>query len=328
MKICIVKLSALGDIVHAMVVLQFLKEKIPNSQIDWIVEEGFKSILENSPHIDNILTVNLKSLKSNKLNIFKEFKQLKKYSQNNYDLLIDAQGLLKSAIASKIIGAKKIIGFSKESIRERLASSFYDETVSIGYEKNVIERNIKVICSALNVNVDRQDILNKDAFLYSSHHEKNNTDIIFVVGASRENKIYPKEKFLELALELKAYKIEVIWASKFEKDVALFLEENAENVKVCDKMSLDALKNKIKNTKLVIGGDTGPTHMAWGLNVASIAIFGNTPEYRNTYITEINQVVKSNSKVNPLKIDKNDFSIGDIEVKEIVDLADELLSKV
>ena len=93
-------------------------------------------------------------------------------------------------------------------------------------------------------------------------------------------------------------------------------------------MSLDALKNKIKNTSLVIGGDTGPTHMAWGLNVASITIFGNTPEYRNTYITDINKVIKSDSKVDPLKLDKSDFSIRDIEAKEIVDLASKLLRKV
>ncbi len=328
MKICIVKLSALGDIVHAMVVLQFLKEKIPNSQIDWIVEDSFKSILENSPHIDNILTVNLKSLKSNKLNIFKEFKQLKKYAQNDYDVLIDAQGLLKSALASKIISAKKIIGFSKDSIREPLASLFYDRHVSIAYEKNVIDRNVKVICKALGVSVSKQNIFDKKPFLYSKSFDKSATDIIFVVGASKKNKIYPKEKFLEVAKGLSQYNIEVIWANKFEKDVAEFLASYADNVTVCESMSLDALKDKIKKAKLVIGGDTGPTHMAWALNVASITIFGNTPEYRNTYVTEINKIIKSDSKVDPLKLDKSDFSIEDIEVKVIVDLADKLIKKV
>ncbi|MCK5294269.1 MAG: lipopolysaccharide heptosyltransferase I, partial [Arcobacteraceae bacterium] len=61
MKICIIKLSAMGDIIHAMVALQFIKKKLPNCQIDWIVEEGFKGVLENNPDIDNILPINLKS---------------------------------------------------------------------------------------------------------------------------------------------------------------------------------------------------------------------------------------------------------------------------
>ncbi len=72
---------------------------------------------------------------------------------------------------------------------------------------------------------------------------------------------------------------------------------------------------------MVIGGDTGPTHMAWALNIPSITIFGNTPEYRNTYITDINKVVKSNSKVDALKLDYNDFSIREISAKEIATLA-------
>jgi len=69
---------------------------------------------------------------------------------------------------------------------------------------------------------------------------------------------------------------------------------------------------------MVIGADTGPTHMAWALNIPSITIFGNTPEYRNSYITPINKVVKSNSKVDPLKLNHNDFSIKEIQPKEII----------
>ncbi|MCK4737493.1 MAG: lipopolysaccharide heptosyltransferase I, partial [Sulfurimonas sp.] len=98
MKICIVKLSAMGDIIHAMVALQFIKKEIPNAQIDWVVESGFKGVLENNPDIDNILPINLKSIKKKKSEVFNQFKILKTYSKNNYDIVIDAQGLLKSAI--------------------------------------------------------------------------------------------------------------------------------------------------------------------------------------------------------------------------------------
>jgi len=320
MKICIVKLSALGDIIHSMVVLQFIKQKYPNSTIDWVVEGVFEDILKNNPHVDNIITVNLKSIKKDKFKIFHELRNIRKLHKNNYDIVIDAQGLLKSAIVSRLISAKTIFGFSKDSIREGIASLFYTKTASIAYDKNVIDRNVTLINKSLDMDVSKDDILGKKPFLYSSFSNSNATDILYVLGASRENKIYPKEKFAELATRLKEYKIEAVWANDYEKDAADYIASKCENVDVCPKMSLDELKDKIVNSSLVIGGDTGPTHMAWGLNVPSITIFGNTPEYRNTYITDINKVVKSDSKVNPLKLDKNDFSIRDIDPIEISSL--------
>ena len=77
---------------------------------------------------------------------------------------------------------------------------------------------------------------------------------------------------------------------------------------------------------LVIGSDTGPVHMAWGLNIASITLFGPTPGYRNSFVTNINQILESNSKVNPYKINRNDFSIKTIQVNEVVKIANYLLT--
>ena len=328
MKICIVKLSAMGDIIHTMVVLQFIKKQISEVQIDWIVEESFKGILENNPHIDNILTVNLKSIKNNKLEIFKQLQLLNNYGKNNYDLVIDAQGLLKSAIVSKIVGGRivgsKIIGFDKDSIREKMASWFYDETVSIAYEKNVIDRNCKLISNALSITIKHNDILQKEPFLFSTKNKNLQYDIVFVVGASKVNKIYPKEKFLELAQRLNR-NITVVWGNQEEHSIAQWLKKQSSLIEVAPKGSLNDLIGIICNSKLVIGADTGPTHIAWALNIPSITIFGNTPEYRNTYITRINKVVKSDSYVNPLKLNKNDFSIKEIKAQKICEIAKELL---
>lgn len=328
-KFCIVKLSAMGDIIHAMVALQFLKKKFPNSIIDWVVEDGFKSVLENNPHIHKILPVNLKKIKKNKLEIFNQIKLLKKYSQNNYDVIIDAQGLLKSAIVSKLLKNKeiksKIIGFDKNSTREGMASFFYDDKIQIAYEENVINRNIEVLCKSLDVEVSQNDILEKEKFLFSKKSSVfQDTNIVFVVGASKENKIYPKEQFLALT-QILCENIVVVWGNEAELDTAQWLSSQSNFIKTAPKGNLDDLKNVISNARLVIGGDTGPTHMAWALNVPSITIFGNTPEYRNTYITNINKVIKSNSKVNPLKLDKEDFSIRNIKAKDIASLAEGLL---
>ena len=97
------------------------------------------------------------------------------------------------------------------------------------------------------------------------------------------------------------------------------------NVQVTQKPSLDALMSLISQMNLVIGSDTGPTHMAWALNVPSITLFGPTPGYRNTCITNINKIIESDSTVNPRKIDRSDHSIKNIKVSDISELAEKLL---
>jgi heptosyltransferase-1 len=328
MKICIVKLSAMGDIIHAMVALQFLKKQFPDSIIDWIVEEGFAGVLENNPHIDNILKVNLKSIKKRKISLFEQLKILKEYAKNNYDVVIDAQGLIKSAIVSNIVGKRVVgsfvAGFDKDSIREGIASWFYDKKYFIPYDKNVIERSAYILSRPFDFQISSEDILSKDSFLFTNEMFEEKEYIVFVVGASKSNKIYPKEKFLEIAQRLDE-KVIVVWGNRSEYDTAIWLKSNDKNIQVAPKGNLEKLKAIIKNAKLVIGGDTGPTHMAWAINIPSVTIFGNTPGYRNTYITPINKVVESDSIVDPLKLNKNDFTINEIKASSIVDVAKELL---
>lgn len=330
MRICIVKLSAMGDIIHSMVGLQFVKQQIPDCTIDWVVEEGFKGVLENNPHIDNILTVNLKSIKKKKSAIFDQIKLIKEYSKNNYDVVIDAQGLIKSAIVAKLIGNRVvgsfIAGFDKDSIREGIASWFYDKKVFIPYSKNTIDRNVKVICEPLGIKAGKNDIIKKEPFLYFDKKTKGQDKyILFVVGASRENKIYPKEKFLELAQRLDQ-DIKIAWGNNEEKEIAEWLESKSDLITMAPKGNLNDLKRLISGAKIVIGGDTGPTHMAWALNIPSITIFGNTPEYRNTYLTDINKVIKSDSIVDPLNLDKTDFSIKEIKASQILEMAKGLMN--
>ena len=329
MKIAVVKLSAMGDIIHAMVALQYIKKSKPNIEIDWIVEQGFKQVLEHNPHIDNILTVNLKAIKKDKLALFKEIKKIKTYAKNNYDLVIDAQGLLKSAITAKLLG-KNRAGFSKTSIREGVASYFYKQKIEIAYDANTIDRNAKVMSEPLNLEISSQMILDKAPFLFYDENNaldeylsKEKKNIIFIIGSTWESRNYPKEKFLEVANHLKE-NVLVAWGSEEEREKALWLEANSSYMRALPKINLNALKAIIAKSDLLIGNDTGPTHMAWALNIPSITIFGPSPVNR-VYQTPINRVIKSKSEVNHYKLDKNDFSIQKIASHKVILMAKELL---
>ncbi|MCG3676992.1 lipopolysaccharide heptosyltransferase I [Aliarcobacter butzleri] len=329
-RIAIIKLSAMGDIIHAMVALQYIKRQYPNLQIDWFVESAFAPILENNPDINEIIKLDLKSIKKDKKEIINQIKLIKKYKKNSYDLVIDAQGLIKSAIVSFFLG-KNRVGFSKNSTREKLASFFYTKRVDIAYDKNAIERNVKVLSQALNFEITKDDILNKKPFLfYKNENEviyeylsKDKKNVLFVIGASWPSKMYSKEKFAKIINNLDENCL-ITWGNEAEKDIADFIA-NISKAKVLPKLDLNSLKTIMSKVDLVIGNDTGPTHMAWALNISSITLFGNTPGYRNTYITNTNKIIESKSIVNPFKLDRNDFSIKEIDENEIINMAKGLL---
>ena len=330
MKIAIVKLSALGDIVHGMVVLQFIKKNYPESEIDWFVEKRFFGVLENNPHINQIHQVSLKSVNKSKslFLIWKELRKIRKLSK--YDLVIDMQGLLKSALIAQKIPSNLTLGFDKDSLRESLAAKFYNQTYKIDYAKNVIERNLALVSYAIKLPIKKEDIYHKHPFLYSSREysfdyissTKNN--ILLIPGASYHSKIYPVEKYARLTKQIDANFL-VIWGNEEEKLLADQIKLLSPNVNVMNKLSIDELISLITQVNLVIGSDTGPTHMAWALNIPSITLFGPTPGYRNTFTTEINQVIESKSEVNPYKINRKDFSINSIKVSDIVGISKHLL---
>ena len=329
-KIAIIKLSAMGDIIHSMVALEFIKKKYPKIEIDWFVESAFSAVLENNPDIRNIIKLNLKSIKKSKKEIFTQLNLVKSFKKESYDLIIDAQGLIKSSLVARILG-KNIAGFCKNSTRESFATLFYTKKISIAYDENVIDRNCYLLSKALGFEITKDEILNKEPFLFFKDEDEiiyeylksDKKNILLVVGASWKSKIYSKEKFAKIVDSLNENFL-IVWGNEEEKQIADFIGANSKAL-VLPKLSLNSLKALVSKVDLVIGNDTGPTHMAWALNIASITIFGNTPAYRNSYLTNINRVIKSSFTPNPLKLDKNNFSINEIDEKNIVKMAKEIL---
>jgi len=323
-RIAIVRLSALGDIVNSAIVLQFIHEKYPLAKIEWITEEVFAPLLQNNSLLTSVHKVNLKRFKKEK-----SFKLLKQtISQlrllGEFDLIIDMQGLIKSSIVARIIG-KKTHGFDKKSTRESLAALLYKSTSTIPYETSVVKRNCFVVADALGFEISDAMILNKKPIFpvkeFQLSHKKKN--IAFVIGASWESKIYPKELVVKVCDSLQE-NCHIIWGNEEEKINAEWIVKNSSFAQMGPKLNLNELVSYISSMDLLIGNDTGPTHMAWAQNISSITLLGPTTR-RMIYETPKNISIKSPSEVNILKIDKNDFSIKEIPFESVVEKAKELL---
>ena len=150
---------------------------------------------------------------------------------------------------------------------------------------------------------------------------------MIVPGASIQSKCYPANKFVKLIGLIDA-NFYILWGSQEEKKIAKKIQSYSnQNTHLCNRLSLNSLIFLITQMDLVIGGDTGPTHMAWALNKPSIVLFGPTPGYRNTYASEINKIIESDSEVNPLKLNKSDLSIEKIDENHIAQIAKKILLK-
>ncbi|GAA9455958.1 lipopolysaccharide heptosyltransferase I [Helicobacter pylori] len=324
MKIAIVRLSALGDIIVSAVFLALIKERFTNAQIEWFVDERFGAILEHSPYIDKLHPIALKSTLTtfNPLKIFKLFKSLRAYE---YDIVIDMQGLIKSALITQTLKAPKKVGFDYASAREGLSAFFYSQKVSIAYNESVLKRNFTLLFHALNLPKKEiseslssrskvfsyQDSLKIDAL----NLNKNKPKILFVLETSKINKTYPIERFKELALALENFQICLLWHADEDKATALYgALKNQRDVLLLPKLTLNEVKALLFKMDLIIGGDTGITHLAWALQKPSITLYGNTPMERFKLESPINVSLTGNSNAS---YHKKDFSIQNIDPKKI-----------
>ncbi|GAA7109789.1 lipopolysaccharide heptosyltransferase I [Helicobacter pylori] len=324
MKIAIVRLSALGDIIVSAVFLVAIKERFANAQIEWFVDERFSAILEHSPYIDKLHPIALKSTLTtfNPLKIFKLFKSLRAYE---YDIVIDMQGLIKSALITQMLKAPKKVGFDYASAREGLSAFFYSQKVSIAYNEPVLKRNFTLLFHALNLpkkEISESLSSRSKVFSYQDSPKidalnlnENKLKILFVLETSKINKTYPIERFKELALALENFQICLLWHASEDKATALYgALKNQRDVLLLPKLTLNEVKALLFKMDLIIGGDTGITHLAWALQKPSITLYGNTPMERFKLESPINVSLTGNSNAN---YHKKDFSIQNIEPKKI-----------
>ena len=317
LKIAIVKLSALGDIVHAAIVLQFIKKHCPNAHITWLVDARFASLLKDHPLIDELVVLPLKE------SFKKSYKIIK--TLGKFDKVIDLQGLFKSAVVAKLLG-KEIYGFSRESVKEKIAARLYRHKFKIDYNENIIVRNLSLVGYALNFSFEKSEILKKSPCFEICKKFKNESGkkrVLIAAFASEESKIY--DKFKDVIRLLDGCEIYLCYGSESEKARAEAIISGTK-AKLLEKLSIKDMIDYIASCDLVIGNDSGLTHLAWAVNRPSITLFGNRPSHRNAYVTDKNLVVDMGKEIDARSIDKNDFCIREIYPETVANFAKRLLN--
>ena len=149
MRILIVKTSSLGDIIHALPVLDYLRQAAPGAAVDWVVDEAFAELLSGNPLISRLITVPFRRLKKGFLNAatLKELRALRlQLREQPYDIVFDLQGNIKSGLICSFSRAPLKVGFSRENQQERLNSLFTNRKVPfLPTDRNAAPRYLRIV---------------------------------------------------------------------------------------------------------------------------------------------------------------------------------------
>lgn len=277
-KILIIRLSSIGDILHTMTVLTDIKKILPDSEIDWLVDSNFEGVAKLSPLINNVISIPLRKWKRNKFSwLFKVLQFRKLTIDKKYDYIIDTQGLIKSAVLAKILFNGKVFGLDYVSAREKLASYLYNYKYYVDQNAVAVIRLRGLIAKIFNL----QNNLSEFSFIINTIKPKLNFDndyILILHGTSKESKKWNLDNWVYLInwlIENTDKNIVVTHSNSDELNFVTKLSENITSDKfvVINKLNFAELSGLIKQSSLVVGVDTGFTHMANLLKIPTIAIY-------------------------------------------------------
>ena len=306
-KILLVKLSSLGDVLHNLPIVWDLRARMPHAQIDWVVEEGYVHLLEpllskkGFAGIDRIIPFGLRRWKKNlfKLATWRQFFAFKKALQETtYDVIIETQGLLKSAVvcslASKTTNAviAGLANATEFSGYEPIARSFYNQLVQVPTQCHAVDRSRWVMSSAFDWPlVDRVtapkfypkayvDLLNINSGEVSK--ELKTPYVLCFHSTAREAKRWPNESWVALGKELadRGYQVVLPWGNLAEQAVSKEIAAHIPHALVPQAFSIQDAFSVIAGAALTVGVDTGLTHLAAVLGKPTVEIYCDSPRWK------------------------------------------------
>ena len=294
MKILIIKLGAIGDIIHTLPALAAIRAAFPAAQISWVAEQRSAEILRGNELIDNLIEVDTKSFRGGSViekMLIEGARQVKNLRQYDFDIAIDFQGLLKSGMISKLSGAKVRWGFSRADLREPAARVFYTDTAKIPKMLHVVRRNLALAQNALGM-ASSTDQLAFPIFT-TDEHKNEAAAIADRVGSNFAilnpaggwvTKLWQPEKYGRVAdLLWQEFGMEsVVVTGPNEAALASeVLAASSSGKTVLAEPTLKGFYELAKRAQVYVGGDTGPTHLAIAAGAPVVGIFGPTEWWRN-----------------------------------------------
>ena len=282
MRILIVKVSSLGDIIHTLPAVTDAKRAHPNLVFDWVVEENFTEVPSWHPAVDRVIPVAIRRWRKSMMKTYlnHEFRAFKRALQGTrYDFVIDAQGLIKSGIISRM-SRGLTIGLSNRTVREPLAALFYNKAYSVPWTEHAVDRVRQLFSRALQYQYDAGSIsygIDRNKLNISDEGESSKK-VVFLHGTTWSTKHWPKYFWRQLALHATKSGFEVLlpWGDFIEKKRAEYISNGNDKVKVLERQSLSGVAQHINNSKGVIAVDTGLGHLAAALEKPTVSLYGPT----------------------------------------------------
>ena len=281
MKVLIVKTSSLGDVIHTLPGLTDAVEAIPGIRFDWVVEENFAEIPAWHPAVDKVIPVAIRRWRKSLLETWKsgEWKSFKEtLNSTKYDAVIDAQGLVKSALLTRKAKGPKF-GLNKDSAREPLASRFYNHPQTVSWDQHAVERVRQLFAKSLGYELPQQaGHFDLDKSRFDTSLVKDTPYVVFVHGTTWPTKHWPENYWCELAAKVNDAGFQVVlpWGNEKEKIRAEMIAGSVNNATVLPKLSLAGVAGVITAAKAVVAVDTGLGHLTAALETPAVSLYGPT----------------------------------------------------
>jgi len=277
MKVLIVKTSSMGDVIHTFPALEDAVRNRPDIDFDWCVEEPFAGIVALHPAIGVIHKVAVRRWRKTLFDggTWREMAGLRKALRaTRYDLVIDAQGLLKSALIAIQAGAP-IAGFDRASAREPSATLFYQRKYAVPRDLHAIERTRRLFGLALGYQPDLSTLHSGIVPPAGDLPGVEGRTAFLLHGTSRDDKKWPVGDWIETARQLtdRQFTPVVTWSNEAEKKVAQAIAGAVPGTVTIPKSPLADVAAILGRSTLVIGADTGLTHLASAFGLPTVAIF-------------------------------------------------------
>lgn len=284
-RVLLVRLGALGDIVHAMPVAAALRASFPAARIDWVTHPAYVSLLGLLHGLDSVIAIDTRDWQPGRPGSL--FEGIGALRSAGYDAALDLQGLVKSAALARAAGARRTVGFARAHLREPAARIFYDETVDPGDVAHVVHKNL-AFCSA--VGADGRTARFPLTIPPSSAAGQLASDlggqpyVLLNPGAAWPNKRWPAARFGALAQRMREQQglaSVVLWGPEEQALATAVVSASDGAARLAPPTGIPDMVAVAAGARMMVSGDTGPLHLAAAVGTPVVALFGPTRAERN-----------------------------------------------